>query len=88
MRKVVDARGLSCPQPVVLTKQALDNKEINEVLTIVDNLTAVENVSRMVKTLKLGSVVDEKEGNYYINITKEGIMENDPEKTWEQTRWC
>ncbi|CFX27343.1 Selenium metabolism protein YedF [Syntrophomonas zehnderi OL-4] len=81
MKKVVDARGLSCPQPVVLTKKALDSHEINEILTIVDNPTALENVVRMVKTLNLESMVDEKEGQYYIRIYKEeGLAEKDDDK--------
>ena len=43
--KKVDARGLSCPEPVILTKKALESKEaVYEIL--VDNVTAKENVSR------------------------------------------
>lgn len=84
MKKVIDARGLSCPQPVVLTKKALEGTDINEVLTIVDNPTALENVSRMVKTLNLESMVDEKEGQYYINIYKdEGLVGKDEKDTLE-----
>lgn len=84
MKKVVDARGLSCPQPVVLTKKALEGTDVKEVLTIVDNPTAVENVSRMAKTLQLESVVDEKEGQYYISIFKEeGLQEKDEKETLE-----
>ena len=45
----VDARGLSCPQPVVLTMEALkQNAEAYEIL--VDNKTALNNVSRFAKT--------------------------------------
>ena len=55
----VDARGLSCPQPVVMTKKALEaigrrtkprlsaGSEVIEVL--VDNRTAMENVSRFAR---------------------------------------
>lgn len=80
MKKVVDARGLSCPQPVVLTKKALEVTDIDEVLTIVDNMTALENVSRMVKTLNLESMVDEKEGQYYISIYKDEELQGRDEK--------
>ena len=45
MAKVVDARGLSCPQPVILTRKALEEAE--EVTVIVDNPVAKENVKRM-----------------------------------------
>ena len=44
----IDARGLSCPQPVLLTKKAVDAKP--EALTImVDNETAKGNVLRFLK---------------------------------------
>lgn len=42
---VIDARGLACPQPVILTKQALDTEP--EVVTLVDNETSVENLRRL-----------------------------------------
>lgn len=76
MRKTIDARGLTCPQPVVLTKKALEEEEISEVLTIVDNSNALENVSRLAHTLKLECKVDEKEGNYYIDIWKGESSDN------------
>lgn len=43
----VDARGLSCPQPVVMTKKALDS--CGDVQVLVDNATAMENVSRFAR---------------------------------------
>jgi hypothetical protein len=45
MPKTVDARGQACPQPVLLTRTAL--QESDAVLTIVDNDTARQNVTRM-----------------------------------------
>ncbi len=46
----IDARGLSCPQPALMTRQAIKkmNKGIVEVL--VDSGTARENVSRLAKS--------------------------------------
>lgn len=76
MRKTIDARGLTCPQPVVLTKKALEEEDTSEVLTIVDNSNALENVSRLAQTLKLECKVDEKEGGYYIDILKGESSEN------------
>lgn len=45
--EIVDARGLSCPQPVMLASQAIKklNKGVIEVL--VDSGTARDNVSRL-----------------------------------------
>ena len=45
MAQTIDARGLSCPQPVVLTKNALD-KAPSSCEVLVDNPTARENVTR------------------------------------------
>ena len=56
---VVDARGLACPQPVIRTRQAMQGAE--QVVTLVDNDTAVANVSRMA----------EKAG-WQVKVTPEG----------------
>jgi len=43
----IDARGLTCPQPVVLTRNALAELESGVVMVYVDNETARDNVKRM-----------------------------------------
>jgi len=68
MKKIVDARGLSCPQPVILTKKALE--ESDEVTTIVDNRNAVENVTRLATSKGFSVKVEEKEGEYQLLIKK------------------
>lgn len=45
MTMTVDARGLACPQPVIQTRKAMEQSA--QVVTLVDNDTAVANVSRM-----------------------------------------
>jgi selenium metabolism protein YedF len=69
MSITINAKGLACPQPVLLTKKALES---NDELTIhVDNATAFENVKRFatasgcdVETKK------ESDGVFGIKITK------------------
>lgn len=46
MAKVVDARGLSCPQPVILTVNEIKKVGKGELTVLVDTDTAKENVSR------------------------------------------
>lgn len=70
MREIIDARGLNCPEPLIRTKKALETERVSEVLTIVDNRAALENISRLVKTMKLSSTVEEKAGEYHIDIVK------------------
>lgn len=45
MTTTVDARGLACPQPVIQTRKAM--QQADHITTLVDNETAVTNVSRM-----------------------------------------
>ena len=43
----IDARGLSCPQPVVLAKSCIDKKGSGEFEIIVDTGTARDNITRL-----------------------------------------
>ena len=43
--KQLDARGLSCPEPVIMIRKAMMSKE-DAYEMIVDNLTSKENVTR------------------------------------------
>ncbi|KDR96353.1 Sulfurtransferase TusA [Peptoclostridium litorale DSM 5388] len=45
----IDTRGMSCPQPVLMTKNAVKSSP-NEVHIIVDNNTAKGNVERFLKS--------------------------------------
>ena len=67
----IDARGLTCPQPVVLTKNALAELESGVVMVYVDNETARDNVKRMAVNEGCAVIVEE-EGSYgfKLNITK------------------
>ena len=42
----LDCKGLPCPEPVLLTKKALDQDSPASISVLVDNEPAVENVSR------------------------------------------
>jgi len=46
MGEKVDARGLSCPQPVLLTLSKIKALDTGEVEVLVDNETSKENVAR------------------------------------------
>ena len=60
MKTTVDARGLACPQPVLLAKKAIAENE--EVIVLVDNEIAVENIRRLAVKTACGFSVTEKEG--------------------------
>ncbi|MEW6141060.1 MAG: sulfurtransferase TusA family protein [Thermodesulfobacteriota bacterium] len=46
MAELVDARGLSCPQPVLMTLTKIKELSSGEIEVIVDNEVSRENVSR------------------------------------------
>ncbi len=70
--KQIDCRGLPCPQPVINTKNALDELAVGESLCVlVDNEAAVQNVSRFAKGQGHRYEVLAKEGFWEIRITKQ-----------------
>jgi TusA-related sulfurtransferase len=72
MSNIIDARGLSCPQPVLLTLNEIKKISRGEIVIFVDTDTSKENVSRAAATQ--GWIVKsiEPEGiGYKISICKE-----------------
>lgn len=71
--KEVDTRGLSCPQPVLDAKAALDSLSSGKVEVLVDTVTSRNNVTRMAE--KQGCKVEIEgleSGDYRLTITKGG----------------
>ena len=65
----LDARGLSCPEPVIMIKNAVDSSKVNGSIPsgssfaiLVDNRTSVENITRFGEHAGL-SVNSEKNGD-------------------------
>lgn len=66
---LVDTRGRSCPEPVLMTKKALSsNPQGLEVL--VDNMTARENVTRFAKNSGYNVEVSENDSDYILHLVK------------------
>ncbi len=70
MSSIVDCRGLACPQPVIQTRQAMAQSD--QVTTIVDNETAVQNVARMAEKEGFAVAVEEKEDGIYLSLNRAG----------------
>ena len=58
--KTVDARGLSCPQPAMLARQAIQQQNKGTVEVLVDSGTARENVSRLAKNAGWAVTIEEQ----------------------------
>ena len=68
MSRTVDARGLSCPQPVILTKRVMDEKSGEEIITLVDNPTSLENVCKLAKNQGYRFTVEESGSEHHIHM--------------------
>ena len=63
----VDARGYSCPKPVIMAQNAV--KEGTPVEILVDNMTPVKNISRFAANNNLTmEYVETPEGDYLITL--------------------
>lgn len=72
MNTIVDASGLSCPQPVLMVIERIKDMGSGEIIVIVDTDTSKENVSRAA-TSKGWEVTDVQPvgQGYKITIKKE-----------------
>ena len=71
MTKTIDARGLSCPQPVLMTLDEIKTGKADEIIVRVDNETSKENVSRAAKSRGWAvAKISEENGEFSLTIRK------------------
>ena len=72
MAKTVDARGFSCPQPVLMTLEAIKAEKPQELIVLVDTDTSKENVTRAAQSqgYAVKEVAEQGEG-YRIYMTRD-----------------
>ena len=69
--KTIDARGLSCPQPVLLAQAAIKDIDHGTVCVLVDSETARDNVTRIAQKSGWQAGADEQpDGVIRISLTK------------------
>ena len=70
--KAIDARGLACPEPVLLTKKAVDAGE-GAFDVLVDDAVPLENIKRFCDGYNCSLVVEQQEGYWKLTVSpKEG----------------
>jgi selenium metabolism protein YedF len=70
MNRTVDARGLNCPQPVILTKRVMDEDSGEAIVTLVDNPTAVENVCKLAASQGYDFTIESQGSESHIHMTQ------------------
>jgi tRNA 2-thiouridine synthesizing protein A len=67
----VDARGLSCPLPVMMTVEAIAGPDARRLIVLVDSGTAKANVSDRLRDAGYGVEVEQSpDGEYTITATR------------------
>jgi selenium metabolism protein YedF len=72
MARELDCRGLACPAPVLQTKELIEQEHPNNLIVLVDNQAAKQNVSRFLSTQNFAVSVEENEGQFRITGTHGG----------------
>ncbi len=66
----IDARGRACPEPVVMTKSAVEQHP-EGVSVLVDNICAVENIARFAKNSGYTVQKSQDGPDYRLDLTKQ-----------------
>jgi selenium metabolism protein YedF len=81
MAQTIDARGLTCPAPVLLVKESVEREKAQEIEVLVDNEASLENVGRFL-SVKGYLVSDGPEGkDYRITARRTGAAEINEQPT-------
>ena len=67
---MIDARGQSCPIPVVMVQQEVKKSQPAELQVLVDSMVCVENISRYAALQGYAVSVQEEGGEYALTLKK------------------
>ena len=70
MHEQVDTRGLSCPQPVVITLSKMNQMGTGRITVLVDSATARENITRMATNQGWQVEAEEKDDGFLLILSK------------------
>lgn len=70
MDNIIDARGRSCPEPIIMTKDEIDKNGSRSFKILVDTQVAVENITRFVEGKGYNTSIDEVNGEFHLNIQR------------------
>jgi len=65
---MIDARGLSCPMPVVMVQKEVGKGSPDEVKVLVDSMVCVENITRFAHSQKYDIDVVKKDGEFELTL--------------------
>jgi selenium metabolism protein YedF len=72
MEDAIDARGLACPAPVLMVKDAVEKKTRENVAVLVDNIAAKENVTRFLESRQFAVTALQEGDTFHISGVHRG----------------
>ena len=70
MTERIDARGLSCPQPVLLARTKMNEAGSGTIEVLADSAAARDNISRLAAQQGWGVSVEERENEFLLTLTR------------------
>jgi tRNA 2-thiouridine synthesizing protein A len=70
MAERIDARGLSCPQPVLLVRNKMSEAGSGTIEVLADSAAARDNISRLAVQQGWGVSVEERENEFLLTLTR------------------
>lgn len=67
---MIDARGLSCPMPVVMVQNEVKKKTPDELQVQVDSMVCVENITRFANTKGYTVEVNKTDDEFILTLKK------------------
>ena len=67
---MIDARGLSCPIPVVMVQKEVASSDPDELRVLVDARVCVENITRFARLKHYAVSVEENGGEFTLTLKK------------------
>lgn len=67
---MIDARGLSCPMPVIQVQNAVKKNAPTSLEVMVDNKVAVENITRYANNQGYQVTVEEQQDEFLLKLKK------------------
>jgi selenium metabolism protein YedF len=81
--KEIDARGLACPAPVLQTKAALDEGQLQGVSVLVDNAASQQNVQRFLESQGFETRIEQDGADYRVIGSGAAVPTSQPETVAE-----
>lgn len=70
MKKEIDLRGLTCPEPVLRAKKLIDDQSISVIEALVDSEVNVQNLSRLAHSQKRSLSCAKSENHFLVIISR------------------